>query len=425
MAGTGTSRLERRLGVGDAVVIGAGSMIGAGVFVAWAPAAEVAGSGLLIGLVIAGIVAWCNATSSAALAAVHSESGGTYVYGRRQLGPGWGHLAGWGFVVGKTASCAAMALAFGAYVWPDQARLVGIGAVLTIALVNAGGLERTAAVTRILLVVSLLSLGVTVAAAWSSSDVDLGRLPPSDTSPYGVLQAAGLLFFAFAGYARIATLGEEVREPAITIPRAVRRALAFVLGVYLVVGVSVVARVPIDVLGDSDAPLRAVVEASSWSVAGPVVRVGAAVATLGVLLNLVPGVSRTVLAMARRRDLPAWFDRVDGRRNLPVRAESLVVATVVALIALVGIRSAITVSGTAVLTYYAVTNAAALTLPADQRRSPGWIPWTGLVGCIVLVAALPWRAMVSGAAVVLVGVAVRFVVERRRPAPPAGTEAVR
>ncbi|MGA1440456.1 MAG: APC family permease, partial [Ilumatobacteraceae bacterium] len=272
MAGTGTSRLERRLGVGDAVVIGAGSMIGAGVFVAWAPAAEVAGSGLLIGLVIAGIVAWCNATSSAALAAVHPESGGTYVYGRRQLGPGWGHLAGWGFVVGKTASCAAMALAFGAYVWPDQARLVGIGAVLTIALVNAGGLERTAAVTRILLVVSLLSLGVTVAAAWSSSDVDLGRLPPSDTSPYGVLQAAGLLFFAFAGYARIATLGEEVRDPAITIPRAVRRALAFVLGVYLVVGVSVVARVPIDVLGDSDAPLRAVVEASSTSDAAPVDR---------------------------------------------------------------------------------------------------------------------------------------------------------
>jgi APA family basic amino acid/polyamine antiporter len=240
-----------------------------------------------------------------------------------------------------------------------------------------------------------------------------------------VLQAAGLLFFAFAGYARIATLGEEVRDPATTIPKAVRRALAFVLGVYMVVGVSVVASVPVAALADSDASLRVVVEASSWSVAGPVVRVGAAVATLGVLLNLVPGVSRTVLAMARRRDLPAWFDRVDGRRNLPVRAESLVVATVVALVALVGIRSAIAVSGTAVLTYYAVTNAAALTLPGDQLRSPRWIPWTGLVGCIVLVAALPWRAMASGAAVVLVGVAVRFVVDRHRPAPPADTDAVR
>ena len=410
---TAQGSLERRLGLADAVVIGAGSMIGAGVFAAWAPAAEAAGSGLLVGLVLAGFVAWCNATSSAQLAAIHPESGGTYVYGRRQLGPVWGHLAGWGFVVGKTASCAAMALAVGAYAWPEQERSVAIAAVVAIALVNIGGLERTALVTRILLVVSLVALVAVVVAAWSGPATSVDRITPIDASPYEVLQSAGLLFFAFAGYARIATLGEEVREPEVTIPKAVPRALLFVLVVYLVVGVSAVSAVPAELLGATDAPLRAVVETAGRETLAPLVRIGAAIAALGVLLNLVPGVSRTMLAMARRRELPVWFDHVDHRRNLPLRAETTVVIVVGVLVSLVGLRSAIAVSGTAVLTYYAITNAAALTLRPEQRRWPRWIAATGLVGCITLTLALPWRELVSGAAVLLVGTLVRAAMVRR------------
>ena len=99
--------LVRRLGVTDAVVVGLGAMLGAGVFAVFSPAAQAAGSGLLIGLGIAAVVAFCNATSSARLAALYPESGGTYVYARRRLGPFWGFQAGWSFVVGKTASCAA------------------------------------------------------------------------------------------------------------------------------------------------------------------------------------------------------------------------------------------------------------------------------------------------------------------------------
>lgn len=405
--------LQRRLGLADAVVIGAGSMIGAGVFAAWSPAAEAAGTGLLVGLLIAGLVAWCNATSSAQLAAIHPESGGTYVYGRRQLGPAWGHLAGWGFVVGKTASCAAMALAVGAYVWPEHERLVAIAAVVAIALVNLGGLERTAFVTRLLLTVSLVALLAVVVAAWATDGTSLDRITPIEGSPYGILQSAGLLFFAFAGYARIATLGEEVRDPEVTIPKAVPRALLFVLAVYLVVGVSAVAAVPTEALAATDAPLRAVVEVAGRDALTPVVRVGAAIAALGVLLNLVPGVSRTMLAMARRRELPGWFDHVDGRRNLPVRAETTVVVVVGVLVSMLGLRSAIAVSGTAVLTYYAITNAAALTLTPEQRRWPRWVAATGLVGCIVLALALPWRELLSGASVLALGAVVRFATTGR------------
>ena len=405
--------LQRRLGLADAVVVGAGSMIGAGVFAAWSPAAGAAGTALIVGLALAGFVAWCNATSSAQLAAIHPESGGTYVYGRRQLGPAWGHLAGWGFVVGKTASCAAMALAIGAYVWPEQERWVGIAAVIAIGAVNVGGLERTVLVTRILLGVSLATLLVVVIAAWSDDGTSLERITPIEASPYEILQSAGLLFFAFAGYARIATLGEEVREPEVTIPKAVPRALLFVLGVYAIVGLSAIAAVPAEVLAATDAPLRAVTDAAGRDGLAPVVRAGAAIASLGVLLNLVPGVSRTMLAMARRRELPAWFDHVDARRNLPLRAETTVVVVVGVLVSLLGLRSAIAISGTAVLTYYAITNAAALTLTAEQRRWPRWVAGAGLFGCVALALSLPWRELLSGAAVLALGALIRAVTDAR------------
>lgn len=406
-------RLQRSLGLSDAVVIGAGSMIGAGVFAAWSPAAEAAGTGLAIGLAIAALVAFCNATSSAQLAAVHPESGGTYVYGRRQLGAGWGHLAGWGFVVGKTASCAAMALTVGAYLWPAHDRLVAVGAVVVIAAVNLGGLNRTVAVTRVLLVVSLTALAAVVAAGWSSPTASFERLTPIDADVFGILQSAGLLFFAFAGYARIATLGEEVRDPARTIPRAIPLALGCVLVVYTVVGLTALAVVPVGELAATNAPLRLVVEAGRFDGLGTVVRIGAGVAALGVLLNLIPGISRTALAMARNRELPRWFAHIDGQRSLPVRAEVTLAAVVVCLVVVLDVRSAISVSGVAVLTYYAITNAAALTLAAKDRRWPRGVAVVGLIGCVVLIAALPPTAIATGAATLALGVVTRLVTQRR------------
>jgi APA family basic amino acid/polyamine antiporter len=382
-------------------------MIGAGVFTAWAPAAEAAGRGLLIGLVLAAAVSFCNATSSAQLAALHPESGGTYVYARYRLGPAWGHLAGWGFVVGKTASCAAMALAVGAYVWPAYDRFVAVAALLLIAAVNLGGLERTAQVTRVLLACSLLALAVVVVAGWSGDATSLDQLTPVEASVPEVLRSAGFLFFAFAGYARIATLGEEVREPAITIPKAITWALLAVLGVYALVGVTALAATPVEVIAASDAPLREVVDGSPLHRLGPIVGVGAAIASLGVLLNLVPGVSRTVLAMARRNELPAWFAHVDRRRSLPIRAELTVVAVVAVLVLVVELRSAIALSGVAVLTYYAITNASAFTLPDRERRWPRWICVCGVAGCVALAVFLPLDALLVGIGVLAVGVGVR------------------
>lgn len=408
---TTSGSLQRRLGLGDAVIVGAGSMIGAGVFAAWAPAARAAGTSLLVGLAIASVVALCNAACSAQLAALHPESGGTYVYGRKQLGHGWGHLAGWGFVVGKTASCAAMALTVGAYLWPDQERGVAVAAVVVITAVNIGGLSRTVAVTRVLLVVSLAALAAVVVAGWSSDAADLDRITPIDAGFGDILRSAGFLFFAFAGYARIATLGEEVKDPATTIPKSVPRALLAVLVVYAIVAVTALAVVDTDRLAATDAPLRLVVEAGDLGL-GAVVRVGAGIAALGVLLNLIPGISRVALAMARNRELPGWFSHIDARRDLPLRAELTVASVVIVLVLVVELRSAIAVSGVAILTYYAITNAASLTLSVEQRRWPPAVAVVGLVGCVVLVGALPPVAVTGGAITLAVGVVVRAVTPR-------------
>jgi APA family basic amino acid/polyamine antiporter len=404
------SRLARRLGVGDAVVVGLGAMLGAGVFAAFGPAAEAAGSGILVALGLAAVVAYANATSSAQLAALYPTSGGTYVYGRERLGPFWGFLAGWGFVVGKLASCGAMALTFGSYAAPSYARPLAVAAVVAVVAVNWFGIEKTAFATRAVVTVVLVALALVVVAAVFGSEADAERLTPllGDGGAYGLLQAAGILFFAFAGYARIATLGEEVRDPKRTIPRAIPLALGIVLAVYAVVAVAALAVAGGDGLV-TPAPLLAVVEAGSLDELGPAVRVGAAVASLGVLLSLLAGVGRTAFAMAANRDLPRWLDAVHPRHRIPHRAELAVGAVVVVLVAVADLREAIGFSSFAVLVYYAIANASALTLTRAERRWPRWLAALGVIGCVVLALSLPFAAVVGGAVVLATGALVYTV----------------
>lgn len=400
------SALERRLGTFDAAVIGVGSMVGAGVFAAIGPAAESAGSWLVLGLAVAAFVAFCNAVASAQLAAQYPLSGGTYVYGREQLGPWWGFAAGWCFVTGKTASCAAMALTFGAYVAPGSGvvrRLLGILAVVALTAVALRGIERTAQLTRWLVALSVGVLVLTVAILSTSGEIDTGGLTVGEPDAYGVLQAAGLLFFAFAGYARIATLAEEVRDPARTIPRAIVTALAAVLLLYLAVAVSALLVAGPDALAVSSAPLRTAVELAGADWAKPLVTAGAVVASLGALLALLAGVARTALAMGRNRDLPSRLAAVDPGRSVPVVAQIAVAAVVMLLVATIDLRGMLGFSSFGVLLYYAVANASAWTQEDRARRWPRALQAAGLAGCLTLVVTLPPVSVVAGLAVLAVG----------------------
>ncbi|MFD6345262.1 APC family permease [Streptomyces roseolus] len=406
--------LRRSLGVLDAVVIGLGAMVGAGIFVALGPAAGAAGTsaGLLVALGLAAVVAYCNAMASARLAALYPESGGTYVYGRERLGPFWGYLAGWAFVVGKTASCAAMALTAGAYLWPDQAHAVAVAAVVALTAVNYGGVQKSALLARVIVAGVLAVLAAVATASFAGApDGHFGL--GGEVTAGGVLQAAGLLFFAFAGYARIATLGEEVRDPARTIPRAVPLALGIALGVYALVAVGVLLALGPLALADSAAPLADAARAagSSWLV--PVVTAGAAVAALGSLLSLILGVSRTTLAMARDGYLPAGLAAVHPRYGVPHRAELAVGAVVAVAAATADVRGAIGFSSFGVLVYYGIANASAWTLGRRDR----FLAVLGLAGCAALAGALPLGSVLAGSGVLAAGV-VAYAVSRGRPGLP-------
>jgi APA family basic amino acid/polyamine antiporter len=388
-------------------------MIGAGVFSAFAPAARAAGSGLLLALAAAAAVAYCNATSSARLAARYPQSGGTYVYGRERLGPFWGYLAGWAFVVGKTASCAAMGLTFASYAWPGHLRLAAAIGVVALTALGAAGVQKSARATRVIVAVVLTVLALVVAgclAGGRAGDPGLG----AGTSPHGVLQAAGLLFFAFAGYARIATLGEEVRDPARTIPRAIPVALAITVAVYAAVGLAVLSVLGPEGTGAATAPLRAAVETGRLDGLGPVVRAGGSLAALGSLLALLLGVSRTAFAMSRDGYLPRPLTAVHPRAGVPHRAELAVGAVVVVLVLTTDLRGAIGFSSFGVLVYYGIANASAWTLRRDEGRPPRWLPPLGVLGCAALAVSLPGSAVLAGVCVLALGAAVHAV--RRRQA---------
>ncbi len=381
-------------------------MIGAGVFVVFGPAAAVAGPGLLIALAVAAMVAYCNATSSARLAALYPHSGGSYVYGRERLGPFWGYLAGWSFVVGKLASCAAMALTVGLYLWPAHAHAVAVSAVVALTAVNYRGIGKSALATRVIVAVVLAVLAGVVVAVMISGRAEPARITLTGGSAAGVLQAAGLLFFAFAGYARIATLGEEVRDPGRTIPRAIGIALAVTLTVYATLAVTLMAILGPE-LATSTAPLADAVTAAGAGGFEPVVRIGAAVAALGSLLSLILGVSRTGLAMARDRHLPAALAVVHPRYRVPHRVEVAVGVVIAAVAAVADVRSAIGFSSFAVLVYYAIANASAATL---GRRL---VPAIGFSGCLVLAAFLPLHSAAAGIGVLAAGALVYAVARLR------------
>ncbi|WP_371617413.1 APC family permease [Streptomyces sp. NBC_00454] len=418
-----STELKRTLGVFDAVVVGLGAMIGAGIFAALAPAARAAGGALLAALALAALVAYCNARSSARLAARYPSSGGTYVYGRERLGPFWGYLAGWGFVVGKTASCAAMALTVGAYAWPGRERAVAVAAVVALTAAGYGGVQKSARIARVIVAAVLAVLAGVVVVCLTSGAADAARLGGGDWSGGGrsgggsvvpgLLQGAGLLFFAFAGYARITTLGEEVRDPERTIPRAVPLALGIALLVYAAVTVAALSVLGADGLAGSAAPLADAVRAAGWPGLTPVVRAGAALAALGSLLALVLGVSRTGLAMARDGHLPRVLAAVHPRHQVPHHAELAVGAVVAVLAATTDLRGAIGFSSFGVLAYYAIANASAWTLDSGVKDRA--VAAAGLSGCVVLACALPAASAVTGAAVLALGAVAYGVRKQLRP----------
>jgi APA family basic amino acid/polyamine antiporter len=412
--------LRRVLGLRDAVGIGFGAIVGAGIFVVTGLAAAIAGPGLLLALPLAAVAAAANALSSAQLAAEYPQAGGTYEYGYRVLHPWAGFAAGWMFLASKTAAAGTVGLGIAAYlerIAPGlPGRAVALAAIALFTAVNALGVRKSSAANLGIVAISTLSLLAFAAAGMARFDAAHLR-PFAPAGAGGVPRAAALLFFAYTGYARVATLGEEVRDPRRTIPRAILVTVAGVSVLYLLVALAAVGGAGADVLARTGAPLAEAARAMRVPALEPAVAAGAVCAMLGVLLSQLLGLSRMVFAMARRGDLPRALARVDERSGAPVRAV-LLVGTGAALAAAFGTLGAIVPAASfAILLYYGVANLAALRMPRAARLYPSAVPVIGLAACLGLAASLAPRTIGVGLAVLAAGFVVRAAV--RALAPPA------
>jgi len=383
--------LHRVLGLRGAVITGLGSIVGTGIFVALGTAAGIAGSSVLLALVLGAVVAICNGLSAAQLAAAHPVSGGAYEYGYKYLGAWPGRAAGFTFVAAKTASGATAALGFAGYVLAiaeTQSRTLQIvtaaGAVAGLTAIVAAGLERSQATNLVIVAITLVGLAAFVGA--SLPDVQLAHLALGSPRAIDVAHATALVFVGYTGYGRLATLGEEVREPARTIPRAITITLATTLVLYLAVGITAIGSVGAEAFAAATKATSAPLEVLAPASVRPIVAIAAITAMLGVILNLVLGVSRVVLAMARRGDLPTGLANVS---NGSPRRAVIVTGIAMLLLALVGsIQTTWTVSALFVLLYYTVMNLAALRQPPAERRIPRVIPAIGLLLCVALAAVI-------------------------------------
>jgi APA family basic amino acid/polyamine antiporter len=425
--------LSRDVGLGGAVFIGLGSILGTGVFVSIAVAAGPAGPWLPLAIVLAGLLALGNGLSSAQLAAAHPVSGGTYEYGYRYLNAPAGFLAGWMFLCAKTASAATAALGCAGYLslvlglaeWALVPLGLAIGAALTV--LTLGGLRRTNAVNVAVVSVTLLALAWFVVSALLHPSGDAGGSQAAAMDAHhpgqlpGVLEACALLFVAFTGYGRIATMGEEVKNPGRTIPIAVVLTLLVALGVYVLVAIAGTGASGPGGMSDhvgkqGAAPLSAILSRAGDHLGATLLSIGAITAMLGVLLNLILGLSRVWLAMGRRADMPRGLARlrggVGGTGGAPVAAIVLTGVTVCGLVLLRDVRTTWAFSAFTVLVYYALTNLAALRLPAKSRRFPRWIAVGGLVTCLGLAFFVDTAVWLTGLAVAAAGMVWHGVARR-------------
>ena len=419
-------QLRREVGLWGAVFMGLGSIVGTGVFVSIGIGAEIAGPAVLLAILIAAGVATANGLSSAQLAASHPVSGGAYEYGYRYLNPTLGFTAGWVFLLAKSASAATAALGFGGYFLnlfgvtdPRLRTAVALAALVVLTLVTLGGMRRSNRTNTVIVAITLAALtffvvaGLAQAIGGGAANFVPFFVPAGDAGPLQALfHATALMFVAYTGYGRIATLSEEVHDPQRTIPRAIIATLVVSAVLYVAVAFVAIAAVGAPQYAayttTTAAPLEAIAQTFGIPGAGLILAVGAMTAMLGVLLNLILGLSRVLLAMGRRGDMPAATARIDPVSATP-RVAVVVMAVAIGLLVLVGsVKLTWSFSAFTVLVYYAINNLAALRLPSEQQIFPRWVAWAGLVACLFLafwVEAIVW---IAGILLIAAGLLLRW-----------------
>ena len=405
-----SNQLQRVVGLPGAILMGLGSIMGAGVFVTLGLGEQIAGPSMLLALALAAVVAICNGLSSAQLAANHPVSGGTYEYGHRWLTPSLGFTAGWMFLCAKAASAATAALGFAMYLAPDYVLPVSLATVTGLTVITLTGMQRSNAVNAVIVSAVLLTLLAFVAVGAPALRTKGELLQPffdANRVPE-LFEATALMFVAYTGYGRIATLGEEVREPRRTIPIAIILTLG--LSTLLYLGVSAVSLAHAD--GQGFQSLILIAEKMGGTALGIALTAGAALALVSVLLNLLLGLSRVALAMGRRGDLPKTTARVTESSKVPAAATLLVSAVIAGLVCIGDMKLTWSFSAFTVLIYYAVTNLCAIRLKTKERLYPAWISYLGLLSCLSLAFFVEWRVILTSLGLIAFGLVWNAVAAR-------------
>lgn len=411
-----SNTLVRGTTLSGAVILGLGSILGTGAYVSVGLSAGIAGQYIVIAILIAAFTALMNGLSSAQLAAVHPVSGGTYEYGYRFLNPSTGRLAGILFVIAKSASAATAALAVAWYLigWLGQpdwlVKPLAAALLLLFTWFVLAGVKRTNWLNLLLVSVSVAGLLVFVALSFAQSGASTSA-PGTEVEPVALFHGAALMFVAFTGYGRIATMGEEVVNPRYTIPRAIVLTLGVTTLLYILVGMAILNANNPQAFAQQNFNIANLVQGSPWQW---VVVVGGVLAMCGVILNLVLGVSRVVLAMGRRGDLPIRLASLNIAQTSAPTATWLTFAVMALIVACGGIESAWSISAFTVLCYYGLTNIAALKVSASERFVPRIVSVLGLISCLGLVVFIPLKVTLVGVTLVAVILLVSELLSRRR-----------
>lgn len=386
--------LKRSLSLLDATAISVGAIIGGGIFVVTGIVANLAGSALVVSMLIAAAIAFFTAASYAELAAWQPVEGSIYEYVRQVISPFSGFLAGWMWMVANTFTGAAVSLGFAYYLnasFPSlPANAVAAVMCLSFTALNFLGARKSARLNTVLVAAKLAILGFFV--VFGAANANTANFVPFKPLNAGVFYGAYFIFFAYTGFGRAAVVAEEVKDAKQNVPKALLLSLAISTIVYVLVGTVAVGLVGSAALADSNSPLAQAISVAGSPLAVQAVTLGGLLATASVLLTAILGVSRMAYSMARREDMPQVLAKLHGRFCTPyysIWAVGILMAVLVLFFDLTGV---VAVSTFGALFYYALTNAAALKLKTEKRRYNRLVPILGCATCIVLLVFILFAA---------------------------------
>ncbi|HEY8373414.1 MAG TPA: amino acid permease [Pseudonocardiaceae bacterium] len=399
-----------------ALVTGLGAMLGVGVFSGFGPAVAVAGWWVLPGIVLAAAATVCFAVATHGAARVHGGAGGSYEYLREHLGATPGRMAAALLLCGRAAAAAALASALGAHLAPGQAvpAAVGVVAVATVFRAAGGELGYRSRLVGVLL--TLLALGVVIAACFAVAPPEQLVVPtpgaPGANDPGAVVMAAAIAFLGFNGFERVTSPASPRRRYS---PRALRVALpvlfALVTVLYLLVTVGLLHQLGSVRLALSPTPLRDALVAANAAALEPLVVLGAVTAMLPALLLALGGVRDIVAGVIRERDLPLAGRLAGPGRSwrLDVVGGGLVAILVVAL----GQTAAFQLAATCLLFYYAFCSAGCRLVLAEGPLLSMRAACLGMGVAVIIGMSAPLPQLLAAFGIAVVAAGLGALISRR------------